>query len=170
MPNFLDRLSPTVVHTCEWVNDDLSESDKQLLNAMTQQCSEFAKSEATVGHSGRDAARTDNATAIATRDEFVRLLNRKHGDSCKGCHPDPDVRHVINRAKLADCYSSQLPPDCPARQHCRFSRFLGKSLRGRKRFGRGALHAHSVRQQHVRPVIPQVNIKWAGEGLRNTYE
>jgi len=113
MPNFRDRLFPmSVVHTCEWVNDDLAHEDEQLLKTMTQKCTEFAEAEATVGHSGRDAARTDNATAIATRDEFVRFLNKKLGDSCQGCHPDPNVRHVIDRAKLVDCYSSQLPSEC----------------------------------------------------------
>jgi hypothetical protein len=106
------------------VNDDLLKDEKRKLNAMTQKCTEFAKAEAIVDHGGRDAVRAKTTAAYETRDEYERFLNKQYGDSCKSCHPEHNVRHVIDRAKLADLNSSGLLPECKECQRGRFRRFL----------------------------------------------
>jgi hypothetical protein len=113
------------VHTCAWVNDDIDEEERELLNVMTQKCTQFAKAEGIVDHGDRDAARAKTTGAYETRDEYERFLNKQYGNSCEGCHLEHNVRHVIDRAELADCYSSQLPPDYKEGQQGRFRRFLG---------------------------------------------
>jgi hypothetical protein len=167
MPSCQDQWSQmSDIHTCAWVNDDLDKDDRELLNVMTQKCTEFAKAEEIVDHGCRDAARAKTTGAYETRDEFERFLNKKLGDSCKGCHPEHNVRHVIDRAKFTDCNSSELLPESKEGQQGRFRRFLGTCRGERRGLGRWGLSAHSVRR-HVRPVILQVNTKSASKESRN---
>ena len=123
MPSFPEQWSQVSDnHTCAWVDNDLDEDDRELLNVMTRKCTQFAKAE--VGDGCRDAAKAKTTGAYETRDEFERFLNEKLGDSCKGCHPEHNVRHVIDRAELADCNSSELLPECKECQRGRFRRLL----------------------------------------------